>query len=82
VPFGSFAGSGNGTLSVSGFAAFYVTGWGGQGNNGDPCAGDDQTPAGTLVGHFIKYVSHVDNAPATQPCDANDPTYCELVLTQ
>ena len=82
VPFGSFAGSGNDTLPVTGFAAFYVTGWGGQGNNGDPCAGDDQTPVGTMVGHFIKYVSHVDNAPATQPCDPNDPTYCELVLTQ
>jgi hypothetical protein len=35
-----------------------------------------------MVGHFIKYVSRVDNAPATQPCDANDPTFCELVLTQ
>lgn len=83
VPFGSFAGNGNNTLPVTGFAAFYVTGWSGNGSNGDPCAGDDQPPGtGQLVGHFIKYVDKVNNGPATQPCDPNQPDPCVLVLTQ
>ena len=83
VPFGAFAGSGNNTLPVTGFAAFYVTGWSGQGSNTDPCSGDDiPSGKGQLVGHFIKYVDKVNNGPATQPCDLSDPDPCVLVLTQ
>jgi hypothetical protein len=82
VPFGSFKGSGNQTMPITGFAAFYVTGWGGNGSNTDPCPNDDPAAAGVMVGHFMKYISKVDNAPATQPCDPNDPEACELVLVQ
>ena len=44
--------------------------------------GFDPAAAGVMVGHFMKYVSKVDNAPATNPCDPNDPQACELVLVQ
>jgi hypothetical protein len=88
VPYGSFDGSGSGTVPVLKFATFYITGWtaGGSGFS-NPCQGngDDPVPngdAGNIVGHFIKYVSGLNNGGAGgQPCDLNAFEPCVAVLT-
>ena len=62
--FGSFAGQGQGTEPVTGFATFYVTGWQGSGGGfANPCVGlgDDETPGdGYIMGHFITYIPSID----------------------
>jgi hypothetical protein len=89
TPYGSFAGSGNATVPVTGFATFYVTGWTAQGSGfANPCqgAGDDPVPnndAGYIVGHFIKYVQALNTGNAgSEPCDFNEFGLCVAVLTQ
>jgi hypothetical protein len=95
VPFGSFTGNGSGTVPVTGFASFYVTGWTGQGQGfNNPCQGngDDPVPgndAGIIVGHFIRYVQTLDNGtPGTGQCNlaATGGTIgtgnCVVVMTQ
>jgi Putative Flp pilus-assembly TadE/G-like len=89
TPFGSFDGSGSGTVPVTTFAAFYITGWtaqgGGfanpcQGNGDDPVPGDD---AGYIVGHFIKYVFALNNGGGSgELCDFTSFGSCVAVLTQ
>lgn len=87
TPFGVFGGSGSGTVPVSDFATFYVTGWTGQGTGFDnPCEGngDDPVPnnnAGYIVGHFIKYVDTLNTGGGTQPCDLSALGSCVAVLT-
>ena len=45
TPFGSFDGSGSGTVPVKDFAFFYVTGWTGQGGGfNNPCQGNGDDP--------------------------------------
>jgi hypothetical protein len=60
TPFGAFSGSGSNTVPVIRFAAFYITGWTGQGGGFDnPClaVGDEMpTNPAEIVGRFIKYV--------------------------
>lgn len=60
TPFGAFAGSGSNTVPVMRFAAFYITGWTGQGGGFDnPClaVGDElPTNPAEIVGRFIKYI--------------------------
>jgi hypothetical protein len=75
TPFGSFDGSGSGTVPVTQFATFYVTGWtaNGQGFN-NPCQGngDDSAPdPGVIVGHFIRYVQVLNNG-------GGGPGFCDL----
>jgi Putative Flp pilus-assembly TadE/G-like len=84
TPFGTFDGSGNDVVPVQGFAYFYVTGWGGNGNGGgDPCPGADQADPGFIVGHFIQYVEKLDSAGGSgQACDPNTFTSCVAVMTQ
>jgi hypothetical protein len=89
VPYGSFQGSGNQAFPIQDFAFFYITGWTGQGNGFDnPCQGhgDDPVPgndAGTIVGHFIKYVEPVNNGPDSgTPCDLNSVSGCVAVMTK
>ncbi|HEX8854153.1 MAG TPA: TadE family protein [Thermoleophilaceae bacterium] len=84
VPYGSFGGSGSGTLPVIDFAYFYVTGYSGQGNGTDPCAGkgDDPAQPGYIVGHFIKYVSSLGNSSGSTPCDPNAFGGCVVQLTE
>lgn len=82
TPFGAFNGTGNNTVPVTDFATFYVTGWAG-GGNGAPkqtsrsiCDGsngetpDDETEAGSIVGHFIRYVqTYNDGSAGETVCD-------------
>jgi hypothetical protein len=83
TPFGTFDGSGNGVFPVEGFAYFYVTGWGGNGNNTDPCTSDDTAASGYIVGHFIKYVEKLDSQGGSgQACDPTTFTSCVAVMTQ
>jgi hypothetical protein len=79
TPFGTFSGSGNAVYPVIGFGAFYVTGW-----FGDPCAGDDPVPdKGYIVGHFIKYIFHLNNGGGSgQLCDLGAFGSCIAVLTE
>ena len=95
VPFGSFSGSGGGSVPVEGFATFYITGWGGNGNgHSDPCpigpawpaapvdGKDDSAGAGYVVGHFVKYISALNTGGGTQPCNPTSLNTCVAVLTQ
>ena len=86
TPFGSFDGQGNTTVPVTRFAAFYITGWTGQGQGfNNPCQGngDDPAPdAATIVGHFIKYIDTAGNGTGGGTCDLNAVDSCVLVMTQ
>jgi hypothetical protein len=86
TPFNAFRTSGTGTVPVTEFAAFYVTGWNAAGSGFDnPCQGngDDPAPAGFLVGHFIKYISPLNNGGAgDELCDFATPDLCVAVLTR
>jgi hypothetical protein len=89
TPFGSFDGSGSGTVPVTNFGAFYVTGWTAQGGGfANPCEGngDDPVPggdAGYIVGHFIKYVFALNNGGGSgELCDFTSFGSCLAVLTQ
>ena len=89
VPFGSFSGSGSGSVPVEGFATFYVTGWG-----NDPCktgpawpaapvdGRDDAAPKDYIIGHFIKYVNQLNNGTGGGVCNPNSLNTCIAVLTQ
>jgi Putative Flp pilus-assembly TadE/G-like len=89
TPFGTFTGNGSGTVPVTGFAEFYITGWTGQGQGFDnPCQGqgDDTAPGpATIVGHFMKYVPALTGRGTGRSCVVTDPsilTPCLAVLTQ
>jgi hypothetical protein len=83
--FGSFAGSGNGTEPVTGFATFYVTGWRGSGGGfANPCPSppDDSVPGdGYILGHFIKYIPSIDGG-GSQACSADVFGTCVAVMTE
>jgi hypothetical protein len=90
TPFGSFTGSGSGTVPVVNFATFYVTGWSGSGAGFDnPCTGngDDPVPGPAyIVGHFMHYGFDTGSGTGTGGgCIVSDPTVltpCVAVLTQ
>jgi Putative Flp pilus-assembly TadE/G-like len=88
TPFGSFNGSGSGTVPVTNFATFYVTGWTGQGSGfNNPCQGngDDPVPgndAGVIVGHFIKYIFALNSGGSGELCDFSSFGSCVAVLTE
>ena len=85
TPFGSFNGSGNGSVPVIGFATFYVTGWAGSGGGfSNPCqgSGDDPAPDGYIVGHFIKYIDTLNPGTGSTPCDPNALGSCVAVMTR
>jgi hypothetical protein len=86
VPFGAFSGSGNQNYPVTNVGLFYVTGYGGQGSNQDPCRlnpyhGDPASP-GDMLGHFFKRVGINDDEliPIDEACIANSITPCVAVL--
>jgi Putative Flp pilus-assembly TadE/G-like len=80
--FGAFGGSGNTAVPVTGFAEFYVTGWGHNGSS-QGCSGDDTVPgAGWVVGHFVKYVDSVNTGGGTQTCNTSALGTCVPVLVQ
>jgi hypothetical protein len=88
TPFGSFSGNGSTTVPVLDFAAFYVTGWTGQGQGfSNPCQGngDDPVPnndAGYIVGHFVKYIQTLNTGTGSTPCDLNAFGSCIALLTR
>ena len=79
TPFGSFSGNGNNVVPVTGFGAFYITGY-----NGDPCP--NATPGvakGFMVGHFINYIVHdPGSTPSPKFCDINSLVPCIPVLVK
>jgi Flp pilus assembly protein TadG len=87
TPFGAFSGSGSNTVPVMRFAAFYITGWTGQGGGFDnPClsAGDEMpTNTAEIVGRFIKYVD-VPNEGGTgeEECDFSAIEPCAAVMVE
>jgi len=89
TPFGSFSGSGNTTVPVMRFAAFYITGWTGQGGGfANPCLdqGDElPTNPAEIVGRFIKYVDNNEGGAGDETCDLTDPSAldpCTAVLVR
>ena len=87
TPFGSFNGSGNTTVPVVRFAAFYVTGWTGQGSGFDnPCLGNgDEMPTNPaeIVGRFIQYVETPNEGGAGgSTCDFSALDPCIAVMTE
>jgi Putative Flp pilus-assembly TadE/G-like len=88
TPFNTFTGSGNEVMPVLGFASFYVTGWTAQGGGfANPCQGngDDPVPnndSGTIVGHFIQYVSSVNATPGSELCNPETFGSCVPVLVE
>jgi hypothetical protein len=79
TPFGSFSGNGSGVVPVTGFGAFYITGY-----FGDPCP--HATPIsdqGLVAGHFINYIAQDPGAkPSLKFCDVNSLTPCIPVLVK
>lgn len=77
----------SGSVPVTGFGHFYVTGWTGQGGGFDnPCQGngDDPVPnndSGLIVGHFIYYIDKV-GGDGSAPCDPNSINACVIVMTK
>jgi hypothetical protein len=88
TPFGSFSGSGSANVPVTDFATFYVTGWTSNGSGyNNPCQGngDNSVPGndpGLIVGHFIKYIDHINNAGGTESCDFDSLGTCVVSLTE
>jgi hypothetical protein len=77
----------SGSVPVTGFGHFYVTGWYGQGGGFDnPCQGDGDDPvpnddSGLIVGHFIFYLNKV-GGDGTEPCDPSSIDACVIVMTK
>ena len=87
TPFGSFAGNGSTTVPVLRLAAFYVTGWTGQGGGfQNPCLGQgDERPrdSAEIVGRFIKYVETPNTGDTSnEHCDLSSVDVCAAVLVQ
>jgi hypothetical protein len=86
----------SGSVPVTGFGHFYVTGYTGNGGGFDnPCypgppssySGshpDDRVPnddTGLIVGHFILYLEKV-GGDGTEPCDPTSISACVIVMTK
>ena len=86
--FGEFEDTGSTTVPVTGFAAFYVTGWNAQGGGfSNPCQGNGDDPAasaGEIVGHYIPHIKVPnDGGAGTNPCAPfNDIRPCTPVLVE
>ncbi len=80
TPFGSFGGSGSGTVPVVNFSSFYVTGWDGGACQGN---GDDPAGQGSIVGHYIKYIYTLnDGGGGEELCDYDSLGSCVAVITR
>jgi hypothetical protein len=87
TPFGAFSGSGSTTVPVMRFAAFYITGWTGQGGGfANPCLdnGDElPTNPAEIVGRFISYVDVPgEGGQGEVPCDFTALDPCVAVLVE
>ncbi len=79
--FSALDGSGQTTVPVTNFAAFYITGW-----TGSRCANNEPAPGdvrkGAIWGHFIKYVAPDPFSGGTETCDPLAVTPCIPVLVK
>jgi hypothetical protein len=85
VSFGAFSGSGNDIFPITGFATFYVTGWGHNGGGGGSagCPGDTgPPPAGYIEGHFFKYIATLNTGGGGVQCSATSLGTCVAVMTR
>jgi hypothetical protein len=86
TPFGAFQGSGSTTVPVVRFAAFYMTGWTGNGSGANPCIGNgDDAPndSAEIVGRFIKYIDMPNNGGAGgATCDFSAIDPCTAVMVE
>jgi len=87
TPFGAFSGSGSTTVPVMRLAAFYITGWTGQGGGfANPCLafGDEMpTNPAEIVGRFIKYVDTPNEGGADdETCNFDAIEPCTAVLVK
>lgn len=87
TPFAAFGGSGSTTVPVMRFAAFYITGWTGQGGGFEnPClaVGDEMpTNPAEIVGRFIKYVETPNEGGADEEtCSFSAIEPCTAVLVK
>jgi hypothetical protein len=67
---------GNEEIQIQDFAAFYVTGF-----PGDGCKSDPNTGNAEIVGHFVKYINLLDTGGG-EKCVANSLGECVAVLTK
>lgn len=80
TPWGALNGlTGNDSIEIVGFAAFYVTNW-----STDPCNLDtDPLPSGAdAVGYFVKIVDNNPGIPTDNTCDPTDVVPCQAVLVR
>ena len=87
TPFGSFSGSGSSTVPVLRLAAFYITGWMGQGEGfQNPCLTQgDEMPLDNaeIVGRFIKYIETPNTGgTSNDTCDLTSVDVCAAVLVE
>ncbi len=82
VPYGAFKGvNAQDGLPLSDFAAFYVTGWGGNGANANPCNGDDPAQPGEIVGYFVEFVGpNIGPVDPDATCVVGQIRPCRAVL--
>jgi hypothetical protein len=78
----------SGSVPVTGFGHFYVTGYTGANGGGftPPCQGNGDSPvpnndSGLIVGHFIRFIDTL-GGDGSQPCDPNSINACVIVMTK
>ena len=77
----------SGSVPVTGFGHFYVTGYTGNGGGfKPPCQGVVDSPvpnndSGLIVGHFIRYIDTL-GGDGSLPCDPNSINACVIVMTK
>ncbi len=83
MPYGAFKGvNAQDGLPITKFPRFYVTGWGGNGSNDDPCPDDDPALPGEIVGYFIAFGEPGGPVDETLSCIPGDLTPCRAVLVR
>jgi len=82
----AFGGSGSGSVPVTDFAAFYITGWDGASAacNGINEAAPSGAGNGTIWGHFVVYVGDLGNSTGGATCTFSSSSLspCIPVLTE
>ena len=83
VPYGAFKGiNAQDGLPITRFPKFYVTGWGGNGSNDDPCQDDDPAEPGEIVGYFIDFGEPGGPVDDTLDCLPGTLIPCRSVLVR
>ena len=83
--FGAFDGQGTYLVPVTGFAAFYITGWDGQGSSANPCQGNGDdlvSDDGEILGRYIPDVKLPNDGGGGGLCDFESIRPCTPVLVE